>query len=195
MSQAAVIIFLIFIYALIGFGLYYLLRKSSKYLAQRLLLPTSNISLYLQEIDHAREEKARKRWLTAFILMTIFSALLSFHLFQQSALMSLTSSIVCAILAMIPAAFVNYYCAYKKRGTAWLLYLIISTPFNLLFLIGKELHSPTLHWSPLVTLGTILYLTTQIYFWVESIRLRKVNLIRRYHKNALVLKEKFDTLK
>ena len=182
------------LYACIGFGIYVSLRKLSKYLAERVLLPSSNISLYLKEIDTLKESQVRKNWMISFVLMNFFAAIFSFFTFFNTGYFNLITSIILPIPILIPSIWITYYCAYKKRGSAWLLYLIISLPISLFSMGLKELVQPSFIWSAWMKIFSIIYLASQIYFWITSIKLRKVNLTRRYHKNALILQEKFNSL-
>ena len=198
MSAAFVTLIVLTIYIFIGIGLYFALRKLSKHLKNRILFPTSNISLYLREIDTNYEDSVRKQWFISFILMNLFASFFSYFTSMNSGYFSILSAILIATASLIPSIWITYYCAYQKRGSAWLLYLIITIPFSFLslpafYLSAKNNLSP-LMFSPALMLSALTSSIMTIVFWINCIRLRKVNLKRRHHQNALILKEKFSTL-
>ena len=171
-----------------------LLRKASSYLAERLLLPDDNIPLYLHRLDVEKENKIRKLWLISFILANLFSIYFPFVTWVNSVGISPFLAFAIALLSVIPSIWITYYCAYLKRGSAFLLYLIISIPVSIVILSMNELIRPLFIWSSHLKISGILYLAALIFFWTSSIKIRRVNLNRRYHINALALTEKFKEL-
>ena len=194
MSMFVGVLFALGFYALIGYGIYLLLRKSSKYLANRLLLPTADINLYLKEIDTSNEERVRKQWFITFVLINIFGFIYPYLSLRSSGAFNIGISIGIIAISLIPSIWITYYCAYQKRGSAFLLCLIITFPFSIFGLIAKEYFGLIMKWSPALVAVSISYITIAIFYWINCIRLRKVNLTRRFHKNALILQEKFKAL-
>ncbi len=194
MSANATLLLICVIYGIIGIVTIMLLRKASRYLADRLLLPDDNIPLYLQKIDTVSEDNIRRLWLISFIVTNLFAAYFSFLSNMNSIKAGPLLASIITLLTLIPSVWITYYCAYYKRGSAFLLYLIISLPLSFFFLGMNELIKPIFMWTAPLKISGLLYFPTVIFFWICSIKLRKVNLTRRYHKNALALREKFKEL-
>ena len=130
MNANTILLAICVVYAIIGISVMLLLRKASRYLAERLLLPDDNIPLYLHRLDVEKENKIRKLWLISFILANLFSIYFPFVTWVNSAGISPFLAFAIALLSVIPSIWITYYCAYLKRGSAFLLYLIISIPVS-----------------------------------------------------------------
>jgi hypothetical protein len=133
------------------------------------------------------EKSIRKQWLISFWLyysMTLIwvlpTAVAPFFILHKNVKEILLASVIFLILSsfsLIPM-LITYHCAYRKRGTAWLLWLLIIIPIYmaLLFISFLQAEMKTgLNFSGWV----LLYFLPTIFFWVSSFRLRKVNKIHR----------------
>ncbi len=194
MNIAIVLAVVLIIYGLMGFGLYLILRKTSKYLANRILLPTGKISLYLQEIDTAREDSVRRQWFISFILFNIVGTIFSLLICSSSGYFNIIAAGALAIISLIPSVWITYYCAYQKQGSAFLLYLIISLPLSPFAMILQGYLTPTMIWSPALITSSIIYIAINLFYMINCIKLRTVNLQRRFHKNAIILQQQFASL-
>lgn len=194
MNPNLILLIVCIIYVAIGIATILLLRKASRYLNARLLLPDDNISLYLHKIDVKKEDKVRKLWFISFILTNVFAVYPSYLSNLNSGKFGPALALLITFLSLIPGIWIAYYCAYKKRGSAFLLFLIITIPLSYFFLTVNEFIKPLFTWTNTFKLYVVFYLLTVVYYWINSIKLRKVNLTRRYHKNALALQELFEEL-
>ena len=202
MSSAIALLVFLIIYGLIGYAVYKILRKLSKYLASRILLPTSDIELYLKEINTTKEEKVRRQWLISFVILNIISIIFSYlsraafspYLSGMSTVIFNAVALAISVLSVIPSILITYYCAYQKRGSAFLLYIIIILPLSIFGLMTREYFRPSMIWSQALVIASFSQLAINIVYWINCIRLRSVNLKRRFHTNALILKEKFKAL-
>jgi hypothetical protein len=200
MNLAIGIISALAIYGVIGFCAYLILRKVSKYLKKRIFLPNDDLTLYLQPIDTQSEEKIRKQWLTTFIISTLFSIVCVIPILmdpQIAAQISFSSapalySIIFAVGGVVSILIIwaVYHCAYKKRGTAILLLILISIPFGQIQFYMTNILKPY-NYSNLTMTLILISSVIQFLYWITSLRLRNANLKRRYHATTLHLQEKF----
>jgi hypothetical protein len=148
---------------------------------------------FAQKLDHEKENKVRKFWLISFFAYSNISV---YNIFLALRDLSATSGSLkehpeiglyihatLALLGIIPWFWVTHHCAYKKRGTGWLLWTLISLPIwefpGLLISLQQ-----TLDWN------TLIWLMIGIIFWVNCIRLLKVNSAREFQK-VLAFKNKY----
>ncbi len=203
MNSAIGIILALAIYSLIGFGFYLILKKISNRLKKRVFFPNDELSLYLAPLDIKSEEKIRKQWLWTFLISTLFSLApftvivsnpqLQAQIPYQNAPLFYAVMFSVMLVAMAMVLWLVYYCAYKKRGTALLLIILISIPFAQINFYSMNF-SKSYNYSNLTT--TLLFIgnAIQIVYWFTSLRLRNANLKRRYHESALRLQEKFKNI-
>jgi predicted permease len=88
------------------------------------------------------------------------------------------------VLSILPIVFlflwgwVSFHCAYKKRGTKWLTYLLIFLPIGVLRSViqelGASLNEPT---TPFFFLFLVTHVALATWFWVNCLRLRRENLL------------------
>lgn len=200
MNMLFTLLTIIAIYGLIGFLIFLVVKKINTKLKTRILLPSSDISIYLKPIDEIKEAKVKKEWLTIFILTYLSSFISIFFVWSnisslQPNFFKITLLFIYGIIFSL-SLWITYHCAYKKQGTAYLLLLLISIPLSIGFSLFSQLQQP-LYWSQFSKLTLILLFINyglNALFWIESFKLRRINLIRRYHQNALTLKEKFQHL-
>jgi hypothetical protein len=180
--------------AIFFFGIYYLLRKFSKYLKQRILLPNRNIKSYLEPIDEIYENKIKKSWLVSFILLNTVSFLSTVAILWKIENLTTPSKIVIissTLFVFAISIYITYYCAYMKRGTALLLYILIVSPFSQIYNTFLQVTNKTAILLP--NWLQIILLTLLIFYWIQSLLLRNVNLKRRHHKDAMYLKHYFES--
>jgi hypothetical protein len=200
MSTLLTFVTLIAVYLIIGFLIFLVVKKINRTLKNRILLPTSNVSIYLKPIDEIKEAKTKKRWLTTYILTYLFSIISTFSIWLNiSTPQPIAAKILTLFFYLISLAlsfWITYHCAYKKQGSAFLLLLLITIPISTIVTLVSQLNQ-TFYWPQFSLLTLILLFINfglNALFWVVSFELRKVNLVRRYHLNALILKEKFQKL-
>ncbi len=186
-------IFLINTIWIIGF--YFLIKKISNYRKRRILIPNRNLSFYLKPIDEVKDAKTRRNWLVSFILFNFISCITSSYMILILDDINLKSKILVPIITLFffsISILVTYYCAYLKKGTALLLWILITIPFSQLsnsFLqASKKISFLTPNWL------RIILLTFTIFYWIQSLLLRNANLRQRYHNDAIYLKNYFESM-
>lgn len=157
---------------------------------------------FLRNIDLVREELIRKQWLVSLYVFTAFhtvSTLLSclvggdFTPLIESTGIAFGSIVVLALscLLSVPLFWITYHCAYKKRGTAWLMWIMIVNPLGELgWLVGVYevlAEGNGIFWYLLTIVVGI-----EVFYWINCWRLRKVNSIREYQR-VLALKAKYGS--
>lgn len=142
--------------------------------------------------------QVRRRWLVSFCLYwgigTVFTVLLAVstaipeigvknvEMVHFKTMMIFTKTM--PIASLFIWAWITYHCAYKKRGTKWLMWTLIVLPITA-FVTFSQLFIPN---SPMKILlfhsvsGWILSLfglmwVSVIYYWINCYRLRKENLV------------------
>src|SRR5262249_19119553 len=116
---------------LIIFGIYLLinyLKRTPKYSIQE-----EDLKPYLSQMDIQIEETVRKQWLISFLIYTVSSAFVIF--LKYIGVITLNevgketgnpySIIFDIVFSSILWVLITYHCSYKKRGTAWLLLIMI----------------------------------------------------------------------
>lgn len=147
------------------------------------------------DIDVIYEEKIRTQWL---ILFSIYFAFNFFETIVRSldleAIKELTVSqgqfsalrmiVLSSLTVLIPDFLITYYCSYRKKGTAWLMFLIVVVPVGLVVkffrLEANDFYQLLYGISSLIG----------VVYWIACIRLRRVNAKWEYQK-VLALKAKF----
>lgn len=79
----------------------------------------------------------------------------------------------------LPWALVTYHCAYKKRGIIWLSLVMLSLPLRELGRIIRGDWNQIVGWDQLGWLVVAAFLVTEVCFWINCLRLRRVNEDRR----------------
>ena len=123
------------------------------------------------------EDRVRKGWLLSLFAECAASVLHNFIKFilPLEGLPSLLSLIGVGVFIFLPAAaiafWIPYYCAYRKKGTAWLMWTMILTPFSLIAeLVRMSNEIPGIH----VVLLYAVY-AVYAYYWVNCHSLWTVN--------------------
>jgi len=141
------------------------------------------------------DRQVRKQWLLSFwlyyglplVFSWLFSLLIAFGILTVGALsgnLGIGVLLVLALLfslgfSLIPMG-ITYYCAYKKRGTKWLLFLLILIPIKILFVVpgaslGNAFTVVPVNGMLYSIFVTPLWALLHVYFWVTCYRLRKAN--------------------
>ncbi len=183
-NQISVLVFL-----LIAFGIYRLFKKRSKKSENQPSFSKVDLKPFLETLNLEIEEKVRKQWLIsffAFIGISALSILLNyfggseFNEFSENT--SPAFGVVCGLLILslilIFRFGITYHCSYKKRGTAWLMWTMISLPLGELAGIRKGEWSQAAEWDFLRWFMVITSLGIEVFFWINCLRLRRVNLDR-----------------
>jgi hypothetical protein len=166
------------------FGFVYLrYRRNKKY-------PVSEDDLraYLTEGDMQHEARVRKQWLISYCLFTTMSVLLLSLIwlyapakFPEKIFSELEQTRVgffMYISYILLSSVIGYYFAHRRRGTIWLLLAIVGMGMNALvqlFAQGVVLY--VLGWKGLLFCPLV---GIEIWAWVNCIRLRKVNALRKF---------------
>ncbi len=137
------------------------------------------------------EEKVRRLWLLSFYILITYLLMSTVIInIQYGTFTKLEPLLGTALrffimmmsdfLLMVPFLWITYHCSYKKRGTAWLMCIMILVPIWDLtsFWIG--------YWNQMIgwVLGVkmTIALVVDAFFWVNCYRLYKVNFARKHKK-------------
>jgi hypothetical protein len=156
-------------------------RRNKKY-----PISEDELRAYLTEPDMQHEVEVRRQWLISYCVFAMTTVLLTAALWRfvpeesyANALppsLSIVSLIVSMLYTTVPL-LIGYYFAYRKRGTIWLFLTIILTPPSLCaqFFKGVAIVPEFGAW------GLLLYpvLGIEVWVWMNCIRLRGVNALRR----------------
>lgn len=141
---------------------------------------------HLSEYERVIERKIRKKWLVAFLLMSvIFVLLLLATIFVGDGVESVSEEvgipfgIMISTLVIIPWFWITYYCAFKKRGTQWLTWTMIMLPLNELRGISEEGWRSILEWNAISWFLFLIVFIVEFYYWINCFRLRKINSKRK----------------
>ncbi len=141
--------------------------------------------------------QVRRRWLFSFYLYwgigTVFAMLFAaltampevgvknIEMVYFKTMMIFTKTV--QIVSLFIWAWITYHCAYKKRGTKWLMWTLIVLPiaafmkFFQLFISNSPVKILLFHsvsgWIP--SLFGLMWVSA-IYYWINCYRLRKENL-------------------
>lgn len=178
-----------FIIMLGTFVIYMLIRKDSRNSENQQSLSKTDLNPYFDGLNFDIEEKVRKQWLISFFLfigMTFVSIFFegfgvgAFNGFFENTNLdfsdfSVISSLIFSCLNLLLWGWITYYCAYKKRGTGWLMWIMITLPLRELVRIGKgELNQVAL-WDSFTWFLVVTYLCVEVFYWINCLRLRKIN--------------------
>lgn len=121
-----------------------------------------------QQLTTSSESKVRKKWLISFFSFFTLGAIgcIGDLVSEPMNLRTLIDSAHIIIWSLI-----TYHFAYNKKGTKWLMFILIVIPFQLTFLYIAQFFS----YSPEELLLTLLLTPFMSYFWLNCYRLRKYN--------------------
>lgn len=125
-----------------------------------------------------KDKKTRRHWLIATLVYFLgFPALLflMFVILAGDRLATIALFGLILILSSIPF-WIIYHCAYRKPGTKWLMFYLIILPIQFV----SSLQS--LREDPRAWLGIIIGLPICIWWYVLSLKLRKINKSQQPHK-------------
>jgi hypothetical protein len=137
------------------------------------------------------ENKTRKTWLISFLIYIAFSIVSTLLIFfdllngdsENLGIIVLTALLISALVT-IPSSWITYHCAYKKRGTAWLMWIMIAMPLRELVNFSKGEWNQ-IDWSVIAIAYVAIAFGVEIFFWVNCLRLYEVN-----NKRLLALQTK-----
>ncbi len=136
----------------------------------------------------SHEDLVRKRWFSAFVLLYAFlwpSLLIVACLASYDGNWSSMGSILFFFAFASIDAFITYHCAYRKKGTILLTLWIIGMPMVMIrhivdtFFVDYSVDA-MLMMCPIL----ILMLSIELYFWINCLRLRKVNSLEGTKRDA-----------
>lgn len=152
------------------------------------------IKPFIDQIDSKHEKMVRKIWLVSFLLSIVLTTvntltgLIEMTLHTSITLNTFLYPLIIA-LAVIPGSWMLYHCAYKKKGTAWLMLVIFIRTIVLVVSIFKILGQAALL-GPLDWLFIALSFSIDVFFWGSCIELYRVNSKTEY-QIVLALKHKY----
>lgn len=148
----------------------------------------------LKNIDMPNENSVRFQWLISFVAFTAVcvvarSLMVMTHYVALHGDTALGFAIglslgmgVQSVLFLTPWFLITYHCSYKKRGTKWLMLILISQPIvALLNLVNEDWQSLEFDAFSFLILGMF---GIGILFWVNCLRLYSVNLTRKRLRTA-----------
>lgn len=176
-------IFLIALVLAICWELYKKFIKLKKRSAQ--VIPAQEIPFFFTEEEIAYEKEIRKKWLTSYFGVVLLLILSFFNgMTQSEAALPFIFLIALSIVVNIPWCWITYHCAYKKKGTRWLLWNLISMPLAEVIAIIKQ---PMEGWGAMNFIILGIALMIEGYYLFNSYQLRKLNLEMKNKKSASTL--------
>lgn len=178
-------------------------NRASSSLKNQQLLTDDELNPFLNTLNLDVEKKVRKQWLVSFFAFTGIHALSAFLAYIGDGAYSMVSENTSPALSVIFGIFISffilifwfwitYHCAYKKRGTAWLMWTMISIPLRELADIGKGEWKHAAEWDSFGWFMVITFIGIEIFYWINCLRLRRVNAAREYQR-ILALKAKYGS--
>ena len=125
-----------------------------------------------------KDKKTRRHWLIATLVYFLgFPALLFliFVILAGDRLATIALFAFILILSSIPF-WIIYHCAYRKPGTKWLMFYLITVPIQFVSSL------PSLRDDPRAWLGIVICLPICIWWYVLSLKLRKINKLQQPRK-------------
>ncbi len=159
------------------FGLYRLLKLLGK-------KPVDAISL---DAFLMREKKVRKFWLISFCMFSAFSYIgLTEMLLEKNGSFieafgfwqALAINLFFASIPFSIGCWITYHCAYFKKGTAWLKWLLITIPGKVLLNVMQELANSA-DSSPSSNAFLLAGLSIALFYWIWCLRLHNINSARK----------------
>ena len=135
----------------------------------------------------ARENKVRKLWLVSFwIFSTLSFANLTVMLVEKNGSFievfgfwqALTINLFLTSIPLSISCLITYHCAYFKKGTAWLKWLLITIPGKEFLGIAQELGSSS-ESLPITIAFLSIGLGIALFYWICSLRLHNINSARK----------------
>ncbi len=163
---------------------------------------TTNSDALSDFITFEKEEEIRKQWLESLIAATVFfnfpyilAIFITIFLAYKDT--GVVFSVSLGIFTLIPSTLwfsITYYCSYKKRGTAWLMWVIIAILAGGVLTVSLTIKLFQEN-SSILLLG-LTTLVVELYFFINCLRLYKVNSKRKQtlkQAYATIAKTRFDT--
>ncbi len=191
----------VLVFLLIAFGVYKLFRRGSKNSENQQPLSEADLKPFLDGLSLDIEVKVRKQWLASLFAFTGITALSIFFIYfgdgafnefseNTPLAFSLSFGLFLSSLVVVPWFWITYYCSYKKRGTVWLIWTMISLPLRELSSIGMGEWNQAADWDSLSWFMVITFLGIEVLYWVNCLRLLRVNSAREC-QTVLALKAKY----
>jgi hypothetical protein len=152
-----------------------------------------------------QENTVRKRWLKSLIAFFtykfILNSLISLAALEEGAVSSISntySTLVCLSLGYSFAqsgicSWIAYYCAYRKRGTAWLAWTLWVIPIFALVTYLPDLQNLLFPLSTneaiVTTLIVVIDLSISGWYWINCLRLRALNKAYQATLNEVALSQ------
>lgn len=130
------------------------------------------------------DESVRKSWFVSFILVWVLTILNIFSSLLARNGFSVTNGevliyLVMAVALTMPWYWITYHCSYYKRGTAWLVWMMITAPIQFLLNMYREGLDILVEWGSFgwslisMDLGIEFYFLINCYFYYKANAARK----------------------
>jgi len=123
-----------------------------------------------------REKRIRKHWLISFFIFNGIYCVLQLIMFY-SGRVAINSTFFAIFFMVVLISYVDYKFAYKKNGTGWLFFRIITLPFCVYLSYNAILYK-------------FVDIPKDIYFWINCLFLYTVN-VAKVNKHSLPMKNLF----
>jgi hypothetical protein len=191
----------ILVLLLVSFGVYKLFKRRSKNIKIQQSLSEDDLKPFLADINLQTEEGIRRQWLVSFYVYMGGTALFTFFNFfkidsynQLSELIGVIFTILLGLFILFPVLtpwfWITYHCAYKKRGTAWLMLFLISLPLGELANVAQGEWNQAMESGSFALIILMTFVGSEVFFWINCLRLYKFNSKRKY-QTVLALKAKY----
>lgn len=119
----------------------------------------------------------KKQWLVSFLILIGIVQLV--NLLELTETKEIARTITHILLVLPVWSWITYHCAYRKRGTRWLMWLLILFPIRMLLLPIGFIQDGVLTTPSEKTVGWILIgilFCVYLWFWSNCLLLRKENI-------------------
>ena len=191
-------------FLLICFGFYKFLGMKMENSKKKDPLLVDDLMPYIKNIDVENEKKIRAQWLISFLSYLAISLIIEFTRcleirfseFTENTVLSfnfISGSFISSICNPVILFWITYHCSYKKRGTSWLMLMLIWIPAGLLLAVGTMYWNQLSLWNSLDTvLGkgwplVLAALSTSIFFWFNCLRLYRANSVRKHEEELAMI--------
>lgn len=112
------------------------------------------------------EVTVREQWLRCLLVTVPIAVLSNILTLSHSSTITFLPNFFLTIVLSLSLGYLDYYFAYKNRGTKWLLFFLITLPLGY---IAFAIHNDGILWPDLFAFAA------NIYWWINCYQLYKVN--------------------
>lgn len=182
-NQLSVVYFIFFL-----FLIYKIFKKEKADVAPLL-------SCCLTKYERPIEVDIRKKWLISFVLMSLISTLSFFcrtidaeGVESVSIEIGIPLALVISTIPVVPWFWITYHCSFKKKGTRWLSWTMVTIPLRELSDVPNWKWSEFKDWDVLNWFFFTLALGVEAYYLFTCFRLYKINSKRKKVEFDILLK-------